>query len=130
MLYSCGCKFLGGEGSCRAAWGRLGWGQGGIFSVAAQRAGDGLIKTLADGLGYGTHVCTRPHDAHPSQLMARERDTGLAWERDAGWTAHGEWEGRSCVVGTGVARDHSRWAAAEGVFAVPTAEAGGPVVAD
>lgn len=76
-----GAAGLHGGGSAGARAGSFQWQRRG--------AGDGLIKTLADGLGYGTHVCARPHDAHPSQLTARERDTGLAWERDAGCTAHG-----------------------------------------
>lgn len=50
----------------------------GSFQWQHRGAGDQLIKVLTDGLGYGTHVCAWPHDAHQSQLAVQERDTDLA----------------------------------------------------
>ena len=80
-----GAAGLHGGGSAGARAGSFQWQHRG--------AGDRLIKTLADGLGYGTHVCAWPHDAHPSQLAARERDANLTWEWGAGWAARGGQQG-------------------------------------
>lgn len=80
-----GAAGLHGGGSAGARAGSFQWQHRG--------AGDRLIKMFADGLGYGTHVCAWPHDAHPSQLTARERDADLAQERSAGWAAHGGQQG-------------------------------------
>lgn len=59
-------RILGWGGELQGCMGeaRLGPGRD-LFNGSAE---DRLIKALADGLGYGTHVCAQPHDAHPSQL--------------------------------------------------------------
>lgn len=88
-----GAAGLHGGGSAGARAGSFQWQRRG--------AGDGLIKMLADGLGYGTHVCAWPHDAYPSQLAARERDADLMRERDAGRAARGGQQGEE---GRGTAR--------------------------
>lgn len=80
-----GAAGLHGGGSAGAGAGSFQWQHRG--------AGDRLIKMLADGLGYGTHVCAWPHDAHPSQLAAQERDANLARERGAGRAACGGQQG-------------------------------------
>lgn len=85
----------------------------GSFQWQHRGAGDGLIKTLTDGLGYGTHVCAQPHDAHPSQLMGEGHRPRLG--QGCCLHCHGQWEGGSCLLGTGV----SRWAPAEGLLDVP-----------
>lgn len=120
-----------GRGAAGLHGGGSAGARAGSFQWQCRGAGDGLIKTLADGLGYGTHVCAQPHDARPSQLMARERE-GHRPRVGEGCCLHcsWQWEGRSCLVGTGVGRHPSRWSPAKGLLAVPTAEAGGPAVKD
>jgi len=72
-----------GRGAGLHGGGSAGAGAG-AFQWQHRGAEDRLIKTLTDGLGYGTHVCARPHDAHPSQLVVREGDAGLVREQGAG----------------------------------------------
>lgn len=121
-----GAAGLHGGGSAGARAGSFQWQHRG--------AGDRLIKMFADGLGYGTHVCAWSHDAHPSQLAARERDADLAREQSAGWAAHGgqqgeEGPGAACWA-LGLPGTLQSGHQLGGLSAVPAAETGRPAVAD
>lgn len=78
-----------GRGAVGLHGGSLAGARAGSFQWQHRGAGDQLIKTLADGFGYGTHVYAWPHDAHLRQLAAWEKDVNLGWEWGAGWGAHG-----------------------------------------
>lgn len=96
----------------------------GSFQWQHRGAGDGLIKTLTDGLGYGTHVCAQPHDAHPSQLMGEGHRP--RWDRDAGCTAMANGKVGAASWALGLAGGHQPRVC----WMSPCAEAGGPGVAD
>lgn len=74
-----------GRGAAGLHGGSLAGARAGSFQWQHRGAGDQLIKTLADGFGYGTHVYAWPHDAHLRQLAAWEKDVNLGWEWGAGW---------------------------------------------
>lgn len=76
-----------GRGAAELHGGGSAGARAGSFQWQHRGAGDRLIKTLADGLGYGTHVYAWLHDAHLRQLAAWEKDVDLGREWGPGWGA-------------------------------------------